>query len=225
MIDRRKKENMTSSTYSQVYAPKNVILTISGIIGVGKTTLTRSLGEALGANTVYEPVETNEYLDKFYADKEAFAFPMQVYLLNHRFRQHQQMVWSDRDVVQDRSIYEDVIFGKLLKDAGIMSDLDFETYRSLYLNMTNFLHRPDLIIYLDTSPEVALERVRERARSCENGVDLEYLKALKAGYEEWLVDVEPRIPVLRLDWDEFHDTNEVVAKINQKLADRRGLVF
>jgi deoxyadenosine kinase len=135
------------------------------------------------------------------------------------------MVWSDRDVVQDRSIYEDVIFGKMLKDAGIMSDLDFETYRSLYLNMTNFLHRPDLIIYLDTSPEVALERVRERARPCENGVDLEYLKALKAGYEEWLVDVEPRIPVLRLDWNEFHDTNEVIAKINQKLADRRGLVF
>lgn len=216
---------MASSTYSQVYAPRNAILTISGIIGVGKTTLTRSLGEALDANTVYEPVETNEYLEKFYADKEAFAFPMQVYLLNHRFRQHQQMVWSDRDVVQDRSIYEDVIFGKLLKDAGIMSDLDFETYRSLYLNMTNFLHRPDLIIYLDTSPEVALERVRERARPCENGVDLEYLKALKAGYEEWLVDVEPRIPVLRLDWDEFHDTNEVIAKINQKLVDRRGLVF
>jgi deoxyadenosine kinase len=134
-------------------------------------------------------------------------------------------VWSDRNVVQDRSIYEDVIFGKMLKDAGIMSDLDFETYRSLYLNMTNFLHRPDLIVYLDTSPEVALERVRERGRPCEDGIDLEYLKALKAGYEEWLADVEPRIPVLRLKWDEFRDTNEVVAQINQKLADRRGLVF
>ena len=79
---------MSIQTYSQAYAPNNTIIAISGIIGVGKTTLTRTLGNILGADTYYEPVDTNEYLDKFYADKEAYAFPMQVYLLNHRFQQH-----------------------------------------------------------------------------------------------------------------------------------------
>ena len=211
--------------YSQTYGPDNSVITVSGIIGVGKTTLTKALGEKMGAMTLFEPVETNEYLEKFYADKAKYAFPMQVYLLNHRFRQHQQMVWSQKDVVQDRSIYEDVIFAKLLMESGDMSELDFQTYRSLYTNMTNFLHRPDLIVYLDTDAEVAMERVRQRGRGCESGVDLGYMEALKAGYEEWLEDVSPRIPVLRLDWNTFQDTDEVMRQIDEALTKRRGLIF
>ena len=93
---------MSNETYAQVYAPKNRIISVSGNIGVGKTTLSKSLGERLDATVYYEPVEQNKYLDKFYEDQEAYAFAMQVYLLNHRFQQHQQMVWSGRNVVQDR---------------------------------------------------------------------------------------------------------------------------
>ena len=85
---------------------KDLIIGVSGIIGVGKSTLSRKLGEVLGAQVMYEPVETNEYLAKFYKDMTKYSFPMQVYLLNHRFAQHQQMVWSGKNTIQDRTLVD-----------------------------------------------------------------------------------------------------------------------
>ena len=214
--------------YREAFGPKNNTIGISGIIGVGKSTLTKNLGEAMGYDVLYEPVETNEYLTKFYTDMKKYSFPMQIYLLNHRFRQHQQMVWSGKNTIQDRTIYEDVIFAKMLRESGMMENLDFETYTSLFQNMTNFLHRPDLIVYLEVTPEVALQRINQRSRGCETGITLEYLQDLKKGYEDWLDDVKERIPVLKLDWNTFKDTDSVVSKIQFTLRDstyRKGLVM
>ena len=135
------------------------------------------------------------------------------------------MVWSSHDTVQDRTIYEDVIFAKMLHEDGSMDARDFSTYVGLFNNMTNFLHRPDLIIYLDIEPEVALQRVRSRGRACENGLTLDYLVRLRDGYEEWLQDVEGRIPVLRIDWNNFQDTADVVEQIRLHRQHTRGLVL
>ena len=208
---------MASNSYTSTFGSPNILVGVSGIIGVGKSTLTESLGKIMGWDTVKEPVESNEYLDHFYKDMSKYSFPMQVYLLNHRFRQHQQMVWANRSMVQDRTIYEDVIFAKMLHDEGLMEDLDFHTYVQLFNNMANFLHRPDLIIYLDVDPKEALRRVRERSRSCEVGLSLKYLMGLRAGYEEWLRDVQDRIPVLRLDWNTYMDPEKVVSLIKSAL--------
>jgi deoxyadenosine kinase len=217
---------MTSNSYTSTFGSPNILVGVSGIIGVGKSTLTESLGKILDWDIVKEPVESNEYLDKFYKDMTKYSFPMQVYLLNHRFRQHQQMVWANKSTVQDRTIYEDVIFAKMLHDGGLMDDLDFHTYVLLFNNMTNFLHRPDLIIYLDVEPTEALRRVRERSRSCEDGITLEYLISLKAGYEEWLKDVELRIPVLRMDWNTYMVPETVAELVKEALAiKRKGLVL
>lgn len=210
--------------YSKTYGSDNLIISVSGIIGVGKSTLSAKLGKLYNADVYYEPVENNEYLDKFYNDMKKYSFPMQIYLLNHRFRQHQQMIWSTGNVIQDRSIYEDVIFAKMLREDGLMDELDFQTYRSLFQNMSNFLHRPDVIVYLDVKPEIALERVIKRARGCETGITLEYLQSLQKGYEDWLEDVCPRIPVIRVDWNIFRDTEDVVKLINDKLKNRKGLI-
>ena len=213
-----------SQTYSQVFGSKNITIGISGIIGVGKSTLTKSLAEDMNAEALYEPVETNVYLDKFYEDIPKYAFPMQVYLLNHRFAQHQQMVWSCKNTIQDRTIYEDVIFAKMLRDSGNMSEIDFQTYCDLYNNMTNFLHRPDLIVYLDVKPEVALERIKQRSRDCEKELPLQYLQELRDGYEDWLNDINPRIPVLRLDWNKFKPTQDVIELIKNTIKNtKRGL--
>tara|TARA_R110002050_G_scaffold99628_3_gene206506 strand:+ start:570 stop:995 length:426 start_codon:yes stop_codon:yes gene_type:complete len=81
-------------------------LGISGLIGAGKSTLATSLGEVLGLPVYYEPVINNEYLADFYLDQEKYAFPLQIYLLNKRFRQHQQIIWQNKGGVQDRTIYE-----------------------------------------------------------------------------------------------------------------------
>lgn len=214
-----------STTYSQVFRPANITIGISGIIGVGKSTLTTALANELNVQAFYEPVETNMYLEKFYEDMPKYSFPMQVYLLNHRFSQHQQMVWSRNNTIQDRTIYEDVIFAKMLRESGDMSELDFKTYCDLYHNMSNFLHRPDIIVYLDVEPEIALQRIKKRSRDCEKELPLDYLQKLQAGYEEWLLDINPRIPVLRLNWNEFQTTDSVVKQIISFVEkNKRGLV-
>jgi deoxyadenosine kinase len=211
--------------YTQTFGPKTHIIGISGIIGVGKSTLSKNLGDELGFNVIKEPVETNEYLSSFYNDMKKYSFPMQIYLLNARFKQHQQMVWSDNSSIQDRTIYEDVIFAKMLHESNMIEDLDFKTYVELFNNMSNFLHRPDIILYLDVNPEIALKRINSRSRNCESGISLEYLYALKKGYEEWLDDIKERIPVIYLDWNSYQDPHKIANIIKDKIKSKKGLVI
>jgi deoxyadenosine kinase len=194
-----------------------LLIGVSGIIGVGKSTLTDSLGSHMDLKIFQEPVKTNEYLSKFYEDMSRYAFPMQVYLLNHRFRQYQQMIWENKNCVQDRTIYEDVIFARLLNRSGIINDLDFKTYMQLFENMTSFIRHPDIVVFLDVEPEKAMERIKKRGRECEKHISLEYLVTLRDGYEEWLKDIEGKVPIIRIDWNTYQDTEKVSELIKKKL--------
>lgn len=95
---------------------ENVYISIAGLIGAGKTTLAKALAEVLGLPVHYEPVTDNVYLEDFYKDMKRYGFPLQIYLLNKRYRQQQQIVWEGRGGVQDRTIYEDAIFAKMLRE-------------------------------------------------------------------------------------------------------------
>ena len=114
---------------------ENVYISIAGLIGAGKTTLAAALGKTLGLPVHYEPVSDNVYLEDFYKDMSRYGFPLQIYLLNKRFRQQQQIVWEGRGGVQDRTIYEDAIFAKMLRDDGLMEEREYQTYLSLFNNM------------------------------------------------------------------------------------------
>lgn len=86
----------TSATYdftSASFGTEELFIGISGVIGAGKTTLAEALAKKLGLPVHYEPVIDNIYLKDFYLDMEKYAFPLQVYLLNKRFKQQQQIVW------------------------------------------------------------------------------------------------------------------------------------
>lgn len=85
---------------------------ISGLIGAGKSTLAAELGKILDLPVYYEPVIENEYLADFYKDPKRYSFSLQIYLLNQRFVQHQQLVWKNQGGIQDRTIYEDSVFAK-----------------------------------------------------------------------------------------------------------------
>lgn len=207
--------------YTRVFSSNDLFIGVSGIIGVGKTYLTRELGNKLNFRSYFEPVKENPYLSLFYDDMYKYAFPMQVYLLNKRFHQHQQAVWCGQGVVQDRTIYEDVIFAKMLAESKHIDDLNFDTYRELFINMTNYLHRPDVIVYLDVEPETAMKRIATRGRDCEKTLSLDYLKALRDGYEDWIKDINTRIPVIRIDWNEFKSVDYVMGKINECLGRQR----
>lgn len=192
---------------------ENLHIGIAGLIGVGKTTLATALGVELGLPVYYEPVNDNPYLEKFYKNKKKYAYPLQIWLLDRRSRQQQQIIWNGRGGVQDRTIYEDSIFASMLHDDGKMSDDDYETYTSLFNHMSNFMKRPNFIIYLDCSPETSLERIEMRNRGMESGIPLEYLEALKKGYDKFIVDISKKIPVIRVDWSKFRSIPEMVPEI------------
>ncbi len=189
---------------------------IAGIIGAGKTTLATALGEHLGLDVHYEPVTDNEYLDDFYRDTPRYSFAMQVYLLNRRFQQHQEIIWRGRGGVQDRTIYEDAIFAKTLRDMNLMDARDYETYVNLFRNLSNFMCRPHVIVYLDVLPEKSMERIKERSRGCETVITLEYLKRLYDGYEEFLQEISRLIPVLRVQWNDFWDVQQLAEAITRE---------
>lgn len=132
---------------------------ISGLIGAGKTTLATSLSKVLNLPVYYEEVLDNSYLEDFYQDMRKYSFPLQIHLLNKRFRQQQQIIWQGRGGVQDRTIYEDGIFAKMLADSGLMDSRDYATYVELFNNMANFMRRPNIIVHLDVSPKESLGMV------------------------------------------------------------------
>lgn len=194
----------------------NAFIGIAGIIGAGKTTLAKSLAEHLGLDVHYEPVVDNEYLEDFYRETARYSFPMQIYLLNRRFQQHQEIIWRGRGGVQDRTIYEDAIFAKTLRDMQLMEPRDYQTYISLFRNLSNFMCRPNAIVYLDVSPEKSLERIHQRERGCESGITLDYLQRLYANYEEFVGDISRLIPVIRVGWNEFWEVEEIAAAITRE---------
>lgn len=145
-----------SSAYSHDFNSANcegLFIGISGLIGAGKSTLATALAKELNLPVYYEPVIDNEYLADFYQDMEKYSFQLQVYLLNKRFKQQQQIIWEGKGGVQDRTIYEDSVFARMLRDSGHMDERDFRTYMELFSNMSNFMKKPNVIVHLDVSPE------------------------------------------------------------------------
>lgn len=195
---------------------ERVFIGIAGIIGAGKTTLATALGQHLGLDVHYEPVVDNEYLDDFYRETKRYSFAMQIYLLNRRFQQHQEIIWRGRGGVQDRTIYEDAIFAKTLRDMDLMDPRDYDTYVDLFRNLSNFMCRPNVIIYLDVTPERSMERIRERSRGCETGITVEYLTRLHDGYEEFLREISKLIPVLRVEWNEYWEVERLAEAISRE---------
>lgn len=194
---------------------QDLFIGIAGLIGAGKTTLATALGEHLGLPVYYEPVADNEYLADFYRDTRRYAFATQIYLLNRRFQQHQEIIWRGGGAVQDRTIYEDAVFAKTLVDQDLLEERDYRTYLDLFKHMSNFMCRPNLIVYLDLTPESSLARVEERNRGVESGITLGYLQALHREYERFISEISRTIPVIRVNWEEYGDA-DTMARILER---------
>ncbi|MEC8276293.1 MAG: deoxynucleoside kinase [Myxococcota bacterium] len=190
-------------------AMQELFIGIAGLIGAGKSTLATKLGEVTGLPVYYEPVQDNEYLADFYKDTAKYAFATQIYLLNRRFQQHQEIIWRGGGAVQDRTIYEDAIFAKSLVNLGLMDERDYRTYLDLFKHMSNFMCRPNIIIYLDIQPETSFERIQMRSRDVESGISLDYLQMLHHEYESFVEKIAKQIPVIRIPWEKFRDADEM----------------
>lgn len=160
---------------------------IAGNIGAGKTTLTKLLAKHYRWEPQLEDVVDNPYLDDFYNQMERWSFNLQVYFLNSRFRQVAQIRESGKDIIQDRTIYEDAhIFAPNLHAMGLMTNRDFENYRSLFDLMESFVEGPDLLIYLRSSIQNLVAQIHKRGRDYENSISIDYLSRLNERYEAWI---------------------------------------
>ncbi len=194
----------------------DLFIGIAGMIGAGKSTLATALGNHLNLPVYFEPVADNEYLADFYRDTRRYCFATQIYLLNRRFQQHQEIIWRGGGGVQDRTIYEDAVFARMLVNIGLMEERDYRTYLSLFRHMSNFMCRPHVIVYLDVKPERSMERIRMRSRDVESGVSLEYLTALYDEYSRFIADISKTIPVITVDYDRFRDVEEMAQVIERE---------
>ena len=162
-------------------------IAIAGNIGAGKTTLSKSLGKHYEYDIELEDVVDNPYLDDFYSQMERWSFNLQIYFLNSRFRQLRDIINSERNVIQDRTIYEDAnIFAPNLHAMGLMTNLDYENYRSLFDLMEGTVQAPDLLVYLRSSIPNLVSQIHKRGRDYENSISIEYLSRLNERYEAWI---------------------------------------
>lgn len=203
-----------------------VLLAVAGNIGSGKTTLTRLMASALGFHPLFEPSDENPYLSDFYQDMARYALPLQLRFLADRVEQMRQLEERDISAVQDRTCYEDAeIFARNLYDDGKMDGRDWGTYGRVARPLLAGLPVPDLLVYLQKTPETCANAVRQRGRDFEQSLPEDYLSRLGERYDEWF-DRYDRGPKLRIIGDALdvlerpEDLQGVIESVRQALPQR-----
>lgn len=198
-------------------------IAVAGNIGVGKTTLTSLLAKNFYWEPHYESVDDNPYLDDFYTDMQRWAFNLQVYFLNSRFGQLKEIQESGKNIIQDRTIYEDAhIFAPNLHAMGLMTSRDYENYSSLFNLMESFVKAPDLLIYLRASVPTLVKQIQARGRDYESSIRIDYLTRLNERYEAWISEYT-RGKLLIIDTDDLDITQNpehlgfIIDKVNAEL--------
>ena len=199
---------------------------IAGNIGAGKTTLTKLLAKHYKWSPHYEDVDENPYLDDFYGAMERWSFNLQVYFLNSRFRQILEIREGGKNIIQDRTIYEDAhIFAPNLHGMGLMANRDFKNYSSLFELMERLVSPPDLLIYLRANIPTLVGQIHKRGRDYENSISIDYLSRLNERYEAWISKYNKgKLLIIDVDNLDFVDKPEDLGIVIDKIdAEIHGL--
>lgn len=163
-------------------------IVVEGPIGVGKTSLARILATELQARTVFEQVEDNPFLAKFYKARETYAFQNQTFFLLNRYHQQLELCQQDlfnHNTVADYLFAKDNIFAALT-----LSHEELQLYQQVYALLTTRVPKPDLVVYLQARPEVLYKRVKKRDKSFERGVTFEYLSEVAQAYNRFFFNYD-----------------------------------
>lgn len=224
------------------------MITLSGIIGSGKSSLTEILAKELGTKAYYEPVKDNPVLPIFYkgneiaakkraeGDKEAtnpYAYLLQTFFLNRRFAMIKKAMQDDNNIL-DRSIYEDEIFMRMNTEMGNATQVEYDIYKSLLYNMMEELplasHKksPDLMITIKVSYETMIKRIEKRGRDYEliekDPSLVDYYQRLLKHYDIWMKEYDAS-PLLIIDGDKYdfmeskEDRVQVLETVENKLLE------
>lgn len=194
------------------------VIVLAGMIAAGKSTVSAKLASELGSKLMIEPVDHNPILPLYYNDKEKYAFLLQIYFLNERFKLIKQALKNNKNVL-DRSIYEDELFTRINLMEGNINQIEYDVYKDLLDNMLEEIDdmpkkAPDLLVYLDITFDKFLENLAKRGRDFEQidpesekgKRDLAYFKLLHSEYEKWF-DEYNKSAKIKIDMNKY-DVND-----------------
>ena len=196
-------------------------IALAGNIGAGKSSLTGLLSKHFGWEAYYESVDNNPYLADFYEDMRRWSFNLQIYFLSAIFRSQKQMLGERASFIQDRTIYEDVeIFARNLYEMGLMSERDYNNYKDLFFEMSDYLRPPDLLVYLRAKVPTLVKQIQLRGRDYENSIRIDYLERLNVLYESWVDRYPYDKLIIETDDLDFVNNKEDLGKVLSMIEQR-----
>jgi deoxyguanosine kinase len=199
-------------------------IAIEGVIGVGKTTLARLLQNTFEAEVLLEIFEENPFLSDFYADRARYAFQTQIFFLLSRYRQQNnsvpQILASGKNLISDYTFAKDALF------AGInLQGDELVMYHKVHEALGEKIPKPDLIVYLQASTDMLMQRIAFRDRAYERQMEQDYITQLNRAYEEFFSKPYDHTPVLKIDSNDLniiHNT-EHIKLIENRIRETLGL--
>lgn len=198
-------------------------IAVDGPIGVGKTTLARILAREFSSRLVLEPAEENPFLGRFYKDRRKYAFQTQLFFLLSRFKQQEELAQPDlfkQGTVSDYVFAKDRIFAALN-----LGEAEFALYERIYTLLGARVRPPDLVIYLQATPDVLMERVRKRAGDSDPELTYTYLEEVSQAYNQFYFRyAESPLLVVNTSSIDFSDEGEDRTALIREIRNaRRGV--
>jgi len=200
-------------------------IAIEGVIGVGKTSLARLLSERTGARLLLEAPDANPFLENFYKDQRRFSFPTQMFFLVSRYHELKDLRQPDlfhNGVVSDYLFQKDRIFANLN-----LSDQELALYEQVAALLEREVPAPDLVVYLQASPDVIWSRIQQRGRAYERAMDPKYTATLAEAYNYFFFHYKDA-PLLIVNTNELNfvdrraDLEELIARME---AHHEGVAY
>ena len=197
-------------------------IAIEGVIGAGKTSLAKRIGERLNAKFIFEQFDNNPFLEKFYVDRKRMAFQTQMFFLINRFKQQQELHQEDlfsEHLVCDYIFEKDRIFAYLN-----LSKDEINLYESIYPLLARSLRKPDLVIFLQSSTDRLMYNIKKRGRKIERAITRSYLEELSEAYNHFFFrfDSTPLLIVNSSDIDFVNSENDFDELFKQIFREDRG---
>lgn len=194
------------------------LVSVAGIIGVGKTTLAEKLSNSLGCKALLEPYDANPFMPDVYAGKKELALDSQLFFLTSRTEQlNPEMLAPGQIVISDYIFDKELIYGRRLLNAQQLA-----LYEKIYPPSSAEIAAPVLVIYLQDSAQKCLERIHRRNRPYEQKIEPQFLEALNSDYEQLFKDWKT-CPVIRkqmskLDYTKDANIDHLVNQIKSYVA-------
>ncbi|RLL50562.1 deoxynucleoside kinase [Mariprofundus sp. EBB-1] len=209
---------VTPSDFCVRERPLNLChIAIEGAIGVGKTTLTRKLADKLGSSAFFEQLDNNPFIELFYQDPSRHALSVQLSFLFSRLKHwqslHQQDLFS-QGIISDYLFAKDHIFATVT-----LSDEELALYDQVSRLIQVDMHRPDLVIYLQSKPSIIMDRIHRRNKQMERSIHIDYLQKVMAAYDQYFFHYQDApLLIVQTDHMNFADHEGAVDALIERIG-------